>query len=161
MEYSMSKDSKPAVVVPDNVKQLAAVLKPQITVDENGAAALPGDIWEKHLPEGATPKLVKAIDNSLIEFTAAQALALGEVALDKFKTDSSLQSVSISTDFGSGLARRTISQQVDREKTGRNPSSGETFTNYGVISSKIVQTGNGGLSKVKDHIKALHREALG
>lgn len=149
------------IIVPDEIKQLATALKESLTIDPNGVASLPANHWETLLPEGVTAKQVKAIDKAVVDFTAAQALAVGEMAVERFKSDKDLKSVSISTDFGSGLNRRVIEQTVLRDKDIRNVQTGAVTTAHGYIGSKVVQRGNGGLKQVKEHIRAIGMEAIG
>lgn len=151
------------------VQDLAAKIKPMLTLADNGVVLAQADLYEKSLPEGITADQIKAIQQHNTVLVAASALAVGEIAVDAFKADKELQRV---TSEFSAVGDK-ISTAVIRSReypAGGIPKEGEVrdpnakIVKFGVIEAayEVSSNGNkGDLKKVRTHISALALAALG
>lgn len=155
--------------VKQGTKDLSSKVKPLFTLAENGVILPEEHFYEKVLPEGITMDQIKAIQAHNTALLAAVPMAVGEIAIDAFKADKTLDRVSAVIPAGSDK----ISVAVLRSReypAGGIPKEGEVrdpnakIVKYGVIeaSYEVASNGNKGeLKKVRTHIGALALAALG
>lgn len=150
------------------IKDLAAQLKPMFTLAENGVVIPDDDLYSKALPEGLTVEMVKALQQHNTSLVAATSYVVGEMAVDAFKADKSLDRVT--TVVPAGTDKISVGVLRSREyPAGGIPKEGETrdpnakIVKFGVIeaSYEVASNGNKGeLKKVRSHISALAAAAL-
>jgi hypothetical protein len=149
------------------IRELADRIKPELKVGDNGIVPVAKDFYAKFLPENVTPKMVNDVASARSTFMAAQALAVGEVANDHFKTNKTDEAVSILCQFGDGRATDRIEQEVLRVKTTTNAfKGGAQETNYNVLSkNKFIASGtknsSGHMKTIVAHLRSLGAEANG
>lgn len=143
-----------AVTINTRVNELAAKLQSQITVDDAGAASLPKDVFFEHAPEGITKETEKVRAEYLGDFMAAGQLATSRVAQPLMEKNKNLASVELSTN----VLRDKLSWTQLRERTGRNPQTGEKTTTKGAAGAEYVvyaaRKNAPQLAAVRDEIKA-------
>jgi hypothetical protein len=92
----------------EKVKELKAVVKAMsdalmadISIDATSGVATPAeDIYNKHLPEGITPEIVKNISEHNTNFVAASRYAFGVTAVAAMKANPELQKATIDIPMG-------------------------------------------------------------
>lgn len=83
------------------VKAMSDALLADITIDATSGVATPvEDIYNKHLPEGITPEIVKNISEHNTNFVAASTHAFGVTAVAAMKANPELQKATIDMPFG-------------------------------------------------------------
>lgn len=83
------------------VKAMSDALMADISIDATSGVATPAeDIYNKHLPEGLTPDLVKNLSEHNTNFVAASTHAFGVTAVAAMKANPELQKATIDIPFG-------------------------------------------------------------
>ena len=153
--------------IKQSVLDLAAALKADLSLGENGHIGVAEGAGERTLPSTLSAETVKHFQDHVNDLVAATYLAAGEIGVDAFKADENLDRVSLTIPFFAD----SVSVEINRSKeypAGGVPKEGEhrsteTVTKYGVGYSKYNVNANGNkgaLKKVRDRISAMAAEAL-
>lgn len=143
------------------VQALAKKITSQIKL-EGDSVTVPADLYVTTLPDTLTEEQVKAVQAHNSNFFPAATLAVGDLAVAAMKKDKKLEAVSGAFKM---VGRDHFDITVNRSKESRNPATGETTTNFGVISASMVTHGakasRGEMSHVKAHLQEAALKAFG
>lgn len=143
----------------DRVSSLAAVLKDQFKLGENGIVEAPVDTFEKTL-EGTTLTMdtIKQVQDHSATVVAAAGLALGELAIEAMKQDKELGMLSVEFNVGKDSVGSTFMRSKEVPD-----GNGGMQNKVGLLSSRyVVNAGanKGELKKVRTHLHELAKAAL-
>jgi hypothetical protein len=127
---------KPAVVVGDAVKALAAVFQTGITVAKDGTVSLADGLIENNLPDDLTIGQIKKVQKHRGEVVAALSLALSHKALPLMDKNKELEKISTSIKIGGDK----LDLAIEREREF-NDGSGGKLKKYGYLSVGYTATG--------------------
>lgn len=147
---------------------IAAQVKPLLTLGEGGSYTLTGDIIEAAPREGFTKETVEGFQDYASDLLSGILLAFGETSVVAFAADKKLEQVSIEVPFGNDVIAGSILRSkeypaggVPKEGEKRDPNA--TVTKWGVSTMRYGVSANankGSLKKVREHINNLAAEAL-
>jgi hypothetical protein len=143
--------------VPAHVIALAATIKEGINFDAEGVGSIADNVFEVALPEGLDLDTVKKVQDTVLDFADATALALGEAGMEHMNVQKDLKSVSLKVKAG----RDSVSTEFARAVERRNPATNETFTKYGVVSTKLSSGVGAGRGNYKRIVDSLSERAAG
>ena len=127
-------------------KAAALVAKAKLVKNgEVGSVEFASSAYEDSMDDGVTVEMAKKVHANNVNFVNAVTLAVGSMALDAVKEDSSVKTITGETSMG----KDRVEVQWHAEQTHRNPSTGESITKYGACVAKVsTQAGkNGGEHK--------------
>lgn len=105
----------------NEVKALAESIKTGLSMDsQTGHVDAGDDIWEKNLPEDLDKETIKKVKDHEANFTAASYLAIGQLAVDAFKSNKDLQRTEGEIKMH---GHDKVIVAIDRERTFPDPSS--------------------------------------
>lgn len=129
----MSNEKK-AFSIAENVRGMANELKERLTYDDTGTGQFDGaeDVFVKYLPEGLTLDNVKSVQETLLDYSAAQTLAQGEKSQELLTNNRDLQSTSVKSRIGYS----SVESSYKRETHG--VVKDKPWRKYGVASTDVV-----------------------
>lgn len=125
----MSKD------IPQNIRDIADALKPEISFDTATGHATADNaeaVFNKFLPESLPVEHVTLVQDHLIDFAAAHALAVGERSLEVLKEHSELKSTSLKSKVG----HFGYETSVERERSGT--AMGKEWRKRGIVNTDVI-----------------------
>lgn len=147
---------------------IAAQVKPLISLGEAGTFTVTGDLIEAVPREGYSKEAVVGFQDYASDLLSGILLAFGESSVAAFKADKKLEQVSIEVPFGNDVIAGSILRSkeypaggVPKEGEKRDPNA--MVTKWGVSTMRYGVSANanrGSLKKVREHINAIAAEAL-
>lgn len=133
------------------VSEMANRILADISVSDSGLATIAADVYDKTLPDGLTPDIVKAVSDHNTNFVAAGTYAFGTAALDAMGKSTAFDKVEgvmpagYKDTLGLVTHRKLVTGPEDNQKT-----------DYGVtIATLNVRAGaNGNQVKIAHHLLA-------
>lgn len=160
------KDTTPAIdaEIRDLAKDLKKDAKVVLDDDKTKARVQFSDtIYQDRLPASVTPQVLKDLEKHNRTMYAAGALAAGELGIDEFKKHKGLQRIEAS--MKTGGRGDHIDFISDREKTVRDPSTGNESTVFGSMRVVLKQSSSnhksGSLSAIRKEIAERSKKAFG
>ena len=148
--------------IKQNVVDMAAKLKTELSLGDNGVFSGPADIYQKTLNDDVTLDMVEKVQNHTSDFVSAMGLALGELSIEAMKKDKKLEQ----TSFECAAGKDSVGGVFQRSKevsAGLGAAAG-TKTNYGVLSMKVqvnAHANKGTLKKVRNRLAEEAKRVLG
>lgn len=115
---------------------IAEVARKAVKIDGT-KVGFESDLYEKTLPEGVTPDLVKKVQKHNSDFAVATRAVAGESSIGVMAEHKDLKQVTTKIK----AFNDTFVHAHNRSKVVRNPSSGEERTVYGNGVSKVIVGG--------------------
>jgi len=119
----------------DNIRAIADALKPAIEIDPTTGVAKADtaeDIFAQFLPATITLDTVKDVQGAMLDFSAAQTLAHGELQINHMHKHPELKSGSLSTKIGYS----SFESSIKRETSG--VAMGKAWKKQGVAVTDVV-----------------------
>lgn len=148
-----------ANTIDQNIRDLATKIKGDMKVGEAGIVEIPKDIFEKTLDETLSMDMVKKVQSHQANVVAATGLALGEVGLEAFKGNKTLNQVSVEYPVGKDSIGGTFSRskQVPDGNGGQQTKFGALGMSYKVAGASGSK---GSLKKVRAHLSDIAKDVL-
>jgi len=141
-----------------DIVDLSKLIAGEIKINKDGIVEVPEDLFEKTLPENISLNQVRDVQRHCGNVLAASLHALSEPAIDAFKKDKKLESVSMSYKVGDDVQ----SHVIERSRMTGAPG-GEKTARFGYSVSKhdVRASGSnrGELKKVRQLISNMASEA--
>lgn len=120
------------------VTELATKLASSFNIDKtSGKTEVTGDPFKDNMPEGLTEEAVKQVDDYRYTFVAATGKAIGEAAIAAMTGNKKLESVEGTFNLG---GKSEVTHQILKSKEVFNPSTKETGTKYGAMTTVVKTT---------------------
>lgn len=135
-----------------NIRKLADELKADYEFDSKSGKVKFADVEKKvvgNLPEDLTLNQIKEVQGFLIDTTAAQSLALGEIGLVELKKKGTPNRITASSNFGYSKMESTFHKEMSGNAAGKDwKKFGKTTANL------VVGTGrrNAPFKDVQAHL---------
>lgn len=156
MSTSTDKAAAP-INFKDDLVELKNKLADKAVIDkEAGVISLPAGTFFSFAPEGVTEETYAAARNYEDLFAQATSLMAAEKAIDLFKGNKKLETVTVQADIWN---KDTFSRAVHREGVSRRPGSTETTTYVGAMDTRKWNRVSTRTQAEDDHIKK-HLKAL-
>lgn len=150
-----------AINFKDDLVELKNRLNAVKSVDkETGVITLPKDAFFTHAPEGVTAEAYGATRQYEDLFAQASSLLAAETAVDLFKENKKLETVTLQADI---WGKDTFSRAVNRQGSSRNPKTQEVTTYAGALDTRkwarVSTRTQAEDDQIKKHLKALALDA--
>lgn len=127
-------------------------LQPGLKFDAEGASHVSDDDIAKALEaEGLTLEGAKQYQRGLLRIADGLTLATGRAGTDFLGKNKDVDRVSVTAKIGSDH----ITSEFSRSAQLRNPGTGETFTKYGIASTKLasgIGAKRGEYKRIQEHL---------
>ena len=156
-----TQETKQARPIKEDVLALSNSIQKELSVD-SGVMTGGEKSYESNLPEGLTIDLVTKVDDYNTTFVAGATHAVGTVAIQAMKADSSLNEIDHKIPM-SGKNHVTIGVERKRSQVNSFSPDKEVTIRHGVttVGLHTVAGNNAGeLKKVRNALAELGREAL-
>ena len=158
----MSTAVAEASKVKESVLELSKAITKEITLDKTTGIGMPAEgIYDKLLPEGITPAIVKSLATHNHDFSAAVVHAFADLSYKAMKENKKLAQTETSVVMNH---KDVVHVTIAREKDVRVVSSGETIKVAGKISVSMdshVGSNSGQMSTVRKEAQAHAAKLLG
>ena len=144
------------------VLDLSKALSADVKISAKGEVTLSDGIFEKHLPDGITPDIVKAVTAYEGEFIAAAAHAVGHHAVDTFKKHKGVESIAVTVPMA---GKNTLDLSLERSRTFpgmvRDGVAGPEVVKYATMDVKYtVHEAAGSRGQLKQVRNSVNEAAL-
>lgn len=143
------------------VLELSEALEKELIIDTATGEGKEEGLYLKHLPEGLTPEIDKAVDEYRTTFVAAGTHAFGKLAVNAMNDNSNLNSANVIFDIGH---KNKLTVGVQRCAEFTKPGTDEKVVRFGAVSAKYEThgaTNAGELKKVRMDIAELASGMIG
>jgi hypothetical protein len=123
------------------VAELSEKILADITVSDTGAAVIADGVYDKNLPTGLTPDIIKAVSDHNTNFVAAGTHAFGTAAInamaksDAFDKVEGVMPLGYKDTYGLTTTRKVVTGPEDNQKT-------EFGVTVGVLNVRAGANGN-------------------
>ena len=153
------------LTAPADVVELSKKIE-KVIVFDGGVSSADDSQYLANLPEGATPELVKAMQEYDNKYISATALAFGNRSITEMKKDKTLKETQFSTNLGkdtvAGVFRREYEKPLGIPKDGEERKFEKAYGQLNMSYKKNGSAGSrGSLKKVRTDLNNEARKYLG
>jgi len=153
------------LTAPADVVELSKKIETVIVFD-GGVSSADDSQYLANLPEGATPAIVKAIQEYDSKYVSAAALAFGNRSIAEMKKDKQLKETQFSSNIGkdtiAGVFRREYDEPLGSPKDGEERKFEKSYGQLNMSYKKHGSAGSrGSLKKVRTDLNNEARKYLG
>lgn len=134
-------------IINEQVQAMADQIGAAIQIDTKaGTATVTEGLYDKTLPDGLTPEVVKAVSDHNTTFVAAGTLAFGKASVEAMKGSKKLETLELDIPMGH---KDNLGLHTSRNVTVTAPGSDTKIEKFGVVKATYeVRAGkNGGQLK--------------
>lgn len=143
------------------ITQFADKVAAALTINKDGIGEIKGDPYHDNMPEDLTPEIATKVRDYNTTFIAGTGLAFGNAAIAAMASNKKLDSLEMKFPAG---GKDSVVHSITRESQSRNPSTGDTITKHGRMTTTHEVHGSsqkvGQLSAIRAQIGDLAVEKL-
>ncbi len=135
------------------IQKIADRMRSEMDRHDGGYNEVPKELYEEHLPEHLTMKIVEDVMGHNENMTTALVLANGQEAIERMQKEKDLQKMSTRMKYGRfGDATANFERSVEGRKSVQDPT---IVTRYGSSGARLKTTAGrnrGELKKVRESL---------